>query len=123
MTVTFNGREVALDGKTLEMEVRVLKVRQHDDLILVLLDDQAYGRNDPNAERNVVALDSKGRQVWRIQKTPSAPLNDDGTPAWNAYVGVAVGKERSPIEGYDWTGRCWKVDPETGEVSDPIFTR
>lgn len=122
MTEKFEGRLLTLNGESVELEVRIKDVEPYKDLLLVLLDDEMYQRGDDRAERNAIALSKSGRLVWRIQRTPSAPIRG-GRRVWNAYVGIGPGESGRPIEAYDWTGRCWKVDPETGEVSDPIFTR
>ncbi|MCG8542646.1 MAG: hypothetical protein MJE12_00415 [Alphaproteobacteria bacterium] len=125
MKIRIDGEVLEMDGTKVEMEVPILKVDQFESLFLVRLDDRAFDVGDPNAERNIVALDSNGTLRWRIQKTPSAPLNADGQHAWNAFVGVDTntGNQDRLIEAYDRTGSCWNVNPETGEISDPIFAR
>jgi len=125
MRVEFSGNMLKLNGAEIEMEAPILRTKRFGSLILVRMDDREYGDGDPNAERNILAVDGTGAVKWRIQKTPDAPLNADGKKAWNAYVGMSTetDDENREIEAYDRTGLCWKVDPGTGGISDPIFTR
>ena len=117
----FQGRQLILDSGSVDLEKPIEQVLAFQDKIIVVFQYDTYDDGDPNEERNVVAVDERGTHLWRIERTPSAITNPDGSREWNAYVGITL--ERGNVLAYDWGGICWTVDPETGEVSDPIFTR
>lgn len=124
MKISFDGNRLILGSKMVEMEVRVREVEQFRDIVLVRLAYDDYTDGDPNGERNIVALDREGGIRWRIQQAPSAPTVN-GKRVVTSYVGIDpnTGKKDRLVVAYDSSGLCWKVDPETGQVSDPIFTR
>lgn len=124
MNVSFERNRLTLGNKTLELEVRIREVDKYKDLVFVRLAHEDYADDDPNGERNILAIDTEGRVRWRIQKTPAAPIVR-GKRVFNPYIGIDPNPKRENrlVEAYDGSGLCWKVDPETGEVSDSIFTR
>lgn len=117
------GNRLILEGRTLELEHPIEDVLKIADRIVVLFRYDGYSSADENAERNCVGLDAKGSQRWRIQQTPSSRLNPDNSRMWNPYVAIELLDDQQKLVAYDAGGLCWKVDPDTGEVSDPIFTR
>lgn len=124
MEVRIEGNRLTIGSIVVELEVKVVEVDKFQDLFFVLLDDEDYDQDDPNAERNIVALDAAGNIVWRIQHAPSAPIVR-GKRQFNPYIGIDPQPERRDrlVEAYDGSGLCWKVNPETGDVSEPIFTK
>ena len=117
----FQGRKLFLGSGTIELEKPIENVLVVRDRVIVAFQYDSYDDDDPNEERNVIAVDERGKFLWRIQRTPSAITDHDGSRMWNAYTGVTL--ERGGICAYDFDGICWKVDPETGEVSEPTFTK
>lgn len=124
MNISFNGNTLVIGERKIDFEVSVWDVRRYGDLIFVLLDYDEYKKGDPNAERNIVAVGLDGHIRWRIEMAPQVRVVL-GKRLDNSYVGIdpETGKKDRLLEAYDTTGSCWKVDPETGKVSDPIFTR
>lgn len=124
MIFSFEDKKLILNNKTVEMEVAIQDVDQFGGLLIVTLDYELYPERDPHAEQNIVALDSVGEIKWRIQRTPSAPTLK-GEREFNPYVGIDVRPVRDDglLEAYDGSGLCWSVDPETGNVSNPIVTK
>lgn len=124
MKISFEGKTLRLGDRTIEFEARVAKLNRYGDLLFVRLDDDDYSEQDEFRERNIVAVDADGNIRWRIDRPPSAPTRR-GKRWSSAYVGIDpdTGKEDRPVVAYDIHGACWKVDPETGKVSDPIFTK
>ena len=117
----FQGRRLILDSGSVELEKPIEAVVEIQDRFVVLFLDDRYEATDPMLERNVVAVDMSGTMLWRIQRTPSAIKGLDGNRMLNPYVAIVL--ERGELRAYDMGGLFWKVDPETGEVSDAIFTR
>ena len=124
MQIDFEGRRLTLGNKTLELEARIREVDQYKNLLFVRLDYENYKQDDPNGERNVVALNADGNIVWRIQQAPSAPVFR-GKRRFTPYIGIELetGNVDRPVVAHDGSGLSWKLNPETGEVSDPIYTK
>ena len=115
------GRRLFLESGSVDLEKPIERAVRFRGKIIVSFLDEAYEESDPNAERNVIAVDESGSLLWRIQRTPSARANLDGSRMWNPYVGISL--EEGSVLAYDAAGLCWKVNHETGEVVDAIFTR
>ncbi|MCG8543220.1 MAG: hypothetical protein MJE12_03310 [Alphaproteobacteria bacterium] len=115
------GRQLILKSGSVELENPAEDILEIQDRYVVLFLDERYERTDPRRERNIVGLDFNGEMLWRIQRTPSARKDLDGNRMPNPYVALEM--ESGELLAYDVGGICWTVDPETGAVSDPIFTR
>jgi len=87
MRISFEGNKLTLDGKEIVFEARIRKVNEHERMFLVRLSDEDLDKDDPNAERNIVAVGFDGEIMWRIQRAPSAPTFK-GKRAFNPYVGI-----------------------------------
>jgi len=124
MKISFDGNQITLGATKVDLEARIEEADQHDDLVLVRLSYDDYADDDPNGERNVIALDADGKLVWRIDRTPAAMVRD-GKRVTTSYVGIDPSSKRNgrPVEAYDSSGGCWRLNPKTGEVSDPIVTK
>jgi len=124
MTVTFSDNHIIVGEKKVEFEVPVYEVKRSDDTIYVLLHKDKYKKDDPNKERNIIALDLNGDVRWRIQNPPSF-YTFYGKRVLCSYIGIDPdsGDENRRVVAYDGYGSCWKVDPKTGRVSDPIVSR
>ena len=124
MDVRFEGKRLTLGNKTLELEVLIREVERFDELVVIRFAYDEYDQDDLNGERNVLALDTAGNVVWRIQQAPSVPVVS-GKRVLTSYVGIdtETGNPDRPLEAHDSSGLTWRVDPETGEVSEPIFTK
>jgi hypothetical protein len=124
MKFKIDGRQMTVGENTVQFEVSIWEIEEYKDRLFVLLEYDDYEDGDPRAERNIVAVDQNGRILWRIEMAPEVRVVD-GKRMDNSYIGIDpnTGKKDRPVEAYDTTGSCWKVDPETGKVSDPVFSR
>lgn len=115
------GRRLFLDSGSVELEKPIERAVKFRGRIIVSFSYDTFTPDDPNHDRNVIAVDESGTLLWRIQRTPEAQTNESGERVWNPYVGITL--EDGFVRAYDAGGLCWKVDHETGEVSDAIFTK
>lgn len=115
------GRSLFLDTGSIELEKPIERAVRFRGKIIVSFRYDKYERDDSNRERNVIAIDEIGNLLWRILQTPEAQIDENGNRRWNPYVGITI--EKGFVRAYDAGGLCWKVNHETGEVFDAIFTR
>ncbi len=118
MSASFEKNVLTLGGKQILLETEIFSVESIGGTHLVLFDDETYPENDPNSQRNLIALNDTGQQLWRIELTPSAPI-EDGKRQWNGYVGIDPNLKPVKVLAYDMSGLCWELDIQTGKVSNP----
>jgi hypothetical protein len=124
MKIEISQNSIVFQGKRIEFEVPIHEVEQAEDAIYIVLSYGKYTDRDRNKYRNIIALELNGDIRWRIAPTPLV-YGGHSKPHGSVYVGVDsnTGDSERPLVVYDINGSCWKVDPKSGKVSDPIFTR
>lgn len=123
MTVSHDGNRITIDGRTIALEVPIDEIFELPDRVIVLFDEEEYPESDSRENRNVVALDRDGRELWRIEQARTRLRDSDGNRIPNPYVGVSAGADGRTVEVYTWAGVCYRLDPNTGKISDPILTK
>src|SRR5690349_20602465 len=74
-----------------------------DDAIIVRLENQGWKRTN----ENVVALDYKGRLLWRI-----APRQH----AFSESHYVSIFRKHENVDVYNWDGTILTLEPKAGEL-------
>ena len=123
MNVTFEDREITIGTKTLELECPIKKIIPLRDQILILFRTEEYGKDDSRYQQNVVGLDYEGREVWRIRKSTVERPGPDGKMRRSPFVGIGYGSNDTIIVVYDYLGTCYELDPATGDISNPQFSK
>lgn len=85
---------------------------EFDDFVVVLLG--LTGEDYPEIKQNVIAVNNDGSIRWRIEKAPEEGYYD-------AYAGIF--DVDGELRAYNLSGMNYKVDKETGKVSDGRFVK
>lgn len=117
MSITFQGKEVAVDGKRFEMPWSVLDAFELDEQVIVLFDPDAY-LLDPNykaqrrqgreANRNLCAFSRNGEKVWEAEFPDEADY----------YYAIS---SRSPLRVNSFSSFQCEIDPRTGKIKSKTF--
>ena len=69
---------------------------------------------------NIVCLNANGEVVWRVQ----SPLKIfPEMKEWeSAFTGFFI-KDNDEIRGYTWSGNSFTIDKDTGEISNPHWSK
>ncbi|WP_408959992.1 hypothetical protein [Natrinema sp. 74] len=110
-TVTASGRELTIDGTTIELPNRIETVLEVNGLVLVLL--ETAGRS--STRDNVWAFDMDGSHVWKAEPVVE-PSNDA-----NTYVHIR--REGSDLWASDWKGMEYKLDSQNGKQIEKKFRK
>ena len=103
--VKINDNEVAL-GHPIEEHL------VFEDFVVVRL--KLTGEDFPEIHRNVIAINQDGSIRWRIEKAPEEGYYD-------SYAGIF--DDGGELRAYNLSGMNYKVDKDTGEVSDGRFVK
>lgn len=86
------------------MEFKVIETLQFGDLLLVIY--------DPNGPiRNLYAYDAQGERLWIAE-------NRRSRDAFTGFVG-----DGKLLRVATWDCFCCTLDPETGKITDSVFTK
>ena len=121
MDATFDGDRIVIDGNEHRLEKKIRKVVPLDDKVVVLFRHGDYDETDFSQKRNVIALDRRGKMLWRIQE--SSEWVQEGKELANPYIGVGFRDEGERIVACDMGGMDADLDPETGTLSNIRFSK
>lgn len=121
--VEIGQNSVTVAGETLVFEAPISDAIEVDGQLLVLLTIGTVPENHPMFERNVISVAGDGTLMWRIEPSARARKEIDGVRIHNEYVGIDLQENETKLVAYDMQGLCFEVDPETGNISNPVFTR
>ena len=122
MRIQQSEKSVIVNGKEIKFDQSIAAIVRLDDRVLVELNSDDFAVGDPLVGRNILAFDANGELLWRIPATGvmRRSVHDGETP--EAFFGLWLdgdGKVRTGTpNGFDWD-----VDPDTGKISNPEFTR
>lgn len=114
-------REILIDGnihKTPSLVSSSLDLGDH----VILLFDYSDVQPQEQMSRNVVAVDRDGRQIWRIERSADW-LRDDGSNLPNPFISVNVDPKTGTIYVCEMAGRDCDLNPKTGRLSNPRWTK
>ncbi len=94
-----------------------------DDRVIVELLTDDFADEDPLAGRNVVCLDNKGELLWRIQNAGVTRTTADGREIPDPFMGIGLDEDGKTIKVGIAMGVDFDLDPETGEITNPVFTK
>jgi hypothetical protein len=123
MSVTFHGDTLTVDGREFRLEAEIETAIEANDRIYVLFNDETYPEHDWRARRNVVALRRDGSEIWRIGtsehlfpqvKRRSLPFMD---------LTLEFRGNETVLEVWEAIGMLYDVDPDTGELSNPVQSK
>ena len=118
---TYDGDRIIIGGTEVELEKRISKVLPLDDRVIVLFDHDEYDDADFAQKRNIVALDGRGKMLWRIEE--SKPIDMDGEFSPDPFIGMGFEDNGQRVVVCDMDGLTLDLDPQTGRLSNPVFTR
>jgi outer membrane protein assembly factor BamB len=106
------GATLLIGGTEHELGNRIAEHIEFEDFVVVLLD--LTGDYHPELGRNVIAVNKDGSVRWRIEK---APVETDP----DSYAGIF--DDDGDLRAYNLCGMYYRVDRDTGEVSDGRFVK
>ena len=112
VTVTVNDGVVKIDGNEIDFDHPITDYLVFDDFVVVML--KLNGEDFPEKHQNIIAVDADGTIRWRIEKAPEEGYYD-------SYAGIF--DDDGELRAYNLSGMNYRVDKETGEVSDEKFVK
>lgn len=108
--VKSNENKLTIDGTTINLRRDIGTIVEFSDFVVVrlaVLPDES----DPT---NVLAFDRDGNRVWEIESPPEEREQ-------RSYKSLAVADGNLRVT--NWNGYKYRVDPDTGEVTETGYTR
>lgn len=102
--VTHSGRTLRINGTAITVRHPIKTVVDVDSIVIVLL-QVPTGEVD---NRNVIAFDSDGDQLWEIEPSPHGTEDD------NPFVALTT--DAGSVVAQTWNGIEYVVDIETGAI-------
>lgn len=119
----FISNRLAVTEGEVTLEAPIRDVIALGDRQIVLFADEKYEKGDPNAVRNIVAVDDRGEIIWRVES--SGPVtntpNDPDTPFVGWEWKTIDGKKKLVV--YEMIGMCYELDTNTGKLSNPKISK
>ena len=113
---------VRIGERKLTFDQKVAKVSVAPDKVLVLLNPIDFAEDDPDAGRNILALDSKGDLIWKIEDAGFKIQLDGGREMPDGYVGMKLWSD-GRFSAFQGIGcRCF-IDLKTGKITGEEPTR
>lgn len=116
MILNYEWNSLYINGVTVELPAAIEKIRILNDRIILLLDNNEGKILDTESfdkSRNGFCLDLKGNILWQIEKPRSE--ND-------CYCNIYIYNDKS-FKAVSCKGITYDLDPETGKISNPVFTK
>jgi len=114
--ILINDKEVSIDEISFSLPYKVLDNKEYiilDEKIIFVFDVlKIRGKN------NISCYSLKGEHLWNIQ-SPSKKLNNLGRDC--LYVGITLVNNSCRV--IDYWGRNFKLNIDTGTVSDLVWVR
>ena len=123
MIVKHDGKKLSIEGKTFELEQPIFDLLPLQDRVIVVFDPQGYTKRDERYDRNVVAIGENGEILWRIERSKGRQVEDDGEEIRSAFVGLDMAQDGKVVHIYEWAGLRHDLDPDTGKISNTLFTK
>jgi hypothetical protein len=124
MKFRHSGRVLEIDGKSYEFGQDILQVLQRgEDRVIVSLNGAQCKPDDPNIGRNVFSLDRRGKELWRIKPSGFTRTLKDGREVPLSWQNIYFEDHGETMRIGDPKGFAYKLDPDTGEVSEPDFRK
>ncbi|MFC7074160.1 hypothetical protein ACFQJ7_01570 [Halovenus rubra] len=110
--VTINNSVLKINSEEIEFNHPIEEYISFDDFVVIRL--KLNGEDFPEKHQNVIAVNKDGSIRWRIEKAPEEGYYD-------SYAGIF--DDDGELRAYNLSGMNYKVDKETGEVSDGKFVK
>lgn len=123
MKVTVGKNSLVISGREVSFKEEVFESLQLPDRVIVLLNPADFADEDPFSGRNIVCLDEKGELLWRIEDAGVTRSTADGREIPDPFTGIELNDDGKTIEVGIAAGVDFDLDPETGEISNPVFTK
>lgn len=104
-----DGRDT-IQGNIILPYRKVDHVVEIDGVLVLLLES----RDLELAGRNIVAVDSSGREIWCIEDPKTRTPSD-------SFSGLGI--ENGDLIAHSWPGYFYKVDPKTGKTKLLYWSR
>ena len=106
--ISYDGTTLTIDERQHELRHAVVDHTTVDGTVLVTIQPETGGNPD---HRNLLAFDEEGKKKWE-SKLPDDDRMRDRHMFNNVYV------KNGDVFGQSWNGRIYKIDIETGEITD-----
>lgn len=123
MKVTRSEKALSINENVITFDQRIDETVTLSDRVILRLMVDDFDVGDPLVGRNVLAFDGDGRLLWRIPPTGGTRSRPDGTEAPEAYFGLGLDDDGKTVKIGTPDGFEYDLDPETGDISNPVFTK
>ncbi len=123
MKATVSGKTLTINGRELTFEQEIYQSVELPDRVIVLLHPGDFAKDDPLKGCNIIALDEDGEMLWRIQDRGVTLTTKDGKEISESYTGLGLAKDEKTVRVSTPFGFLYELDPETGQISNPKFTK
>ena len=123
MTVSFHENRLTIDGKTVELEKPIYRIKETSGRGIVVFAEDAYAPENPQGERNVIGVARNGYKMVGNPRPVTTPRGRPGRTIPFSGVGVRRKDGVDMLIGYDAAGMCYEIDPETGKLSNPRISK
>jgi hypothetical protein len=109
----FFDRELRIDENVITFEQRIVKTIELDGTVFVLLNGDDFASGDELVGQNIVAYDSNGKFIWRIERHGFKVPNRGGVEVPQAYFGLWIGEDGKTLHAGIPVAE-FEVDPANG---------
>lgn len=107
--ISYSADQLVIEEVTVDLRYPIKDVTTLGEVVVALLDVPSETIDN----RNVEAFDRDGNRLWTIQ----ASVEERDNP----YMSIEEGEEGLIVEA--WNGMRYRVDEDTGEISDGSIRR
>ena len=116
-------RVMEINDRKVVFEYRIDEFVTLNDRVIIMFEFPDEMEDDPESGRNIFAYDETGKELWRIEDSGfTAPGVDEETEVPQPYTGMGQ-REDGRITVFQPIGCEFDLDPETGKISNEVFTK
>lgn len=123
LDVRHNGKMLTIDGNTIELVQPIQELVVLDERVIVRLRVDDYAVGDHEVGRNVFCYGSDGQLLWQIAPKGEMCPSSYGGMNPEAFFDLYKDSETGQITVFAPAGFLYTLNPETGEISDPVFMK
>jgi hypothetical protein len=131
MKFSYIRNELSINGKKIKFfdaPAKIYKVIMPEDNLAIFMINVYHDRdedNKPEENRNIFAVNEKGKVVWQIEEVPDKYCRKDlnkNEIVKEIYTGIWI-DEKGVLKVFIPMGFIFDVDIKTGKLSNPAFTK
>lgn len=111
--ITYSGNQLSIGENVIKLDHKIKEIIIRDDIVVVLQKIPPNEKDSPKIDRNVVAFDTDGNQIWTID---SPPHGKGGQP-----YKYFIDRNDEKILISNWNENRYELDIHTGELSNERY--